>query len=499
MKKLSVILILVLFQVLDLYSQSGNSYTLVVYNVENLFDADGQAAFDDYKPEVYTPAHVLTKISNMVNLMKYYNDGQGPDVLVLSEVESDHTQPETGNAYNVQVFLTDYQQQTLSFMLGDGFNAQIATLPSELLLLKAFYDAGIRDYDVQVAYDPLQNGRPSHVQKNVIFSRLPINKEKSKSHSLLDARPILEVWLDVEGHDLVVFANHWKSRASDAEIEKIRVQNAAVLRHRLDEIITINPLADFILGGDFNSDYNQSYRYPYMQVTGVNDVLRSVGDEAHVAYGSTSDVYNLWYEHPLDRRGSDVFRGYWGTLMQIMISPGMYDTHGVVYVDNSFDVLRIPGKNVYENSGAPIRWSAVGNGHGLSDHLPISMKFKVHERQTAGMKIELTNPSYNDDLKWSAIAVDSNMPVEGEYFSTATITDDIRNMNYYDRMFLVQGTIQSNGKVLVNNVIFDIYSPVFDARSTFAERGKEVRFYGRLGQFRSNWQFVVDSESYILE
>lgn len=497
MKRLILLLLILVFSKIS-YSQKDSTYTLVVYNVENLFDADGQAEFDDYKPEVYTPSHVLTKVINLVDLMMEYNSGRGPDVLVLSEVESDQTQPESRNDYDTAAFLSEYSAFTLSHLLTNGFNEQIANLPSELLILKGFQDAGISDYELQVAYAPFDDARPTHTQKNVVFTRLPIQKERTKSLPLLDARPVLEVWLDVNGNDLVIFANHWKSRASDADVEQTRVQNAAVLRHRLDQVLAQNPMIDFILGGDFNSDYNQSHRYSYMQLTGINDILKSVGDESMVAYGTTNAVYNLWYEHPIEKRGSDVYRGYWGTLMQIMISPGMYDQSGVSYVDNSFDVLRIPGKNVYETSGAPIRWSAVENGYGFSDHLPISMQFTASNRKEVGKKINLMNPSINDDHLWSPISVVSNIPQEGHYLNTVEITDSIRNMIYFDKMFLVSGKISSRGKILVNNEIYDIYSPVFDARQIFSETDKEVKFFGRLGQFRGNWQFVIDSENYVL-
>jgi endonuclease/exonuclease/phosphatase family metal-dependent hydrolase len=499
MKRLLFLVTVLLTTATNIYSQSDSTYTLVVYNVENLFDADGQAQFDDYKPEVYTPRHVLTKVSNMVDLMLQYNDGRGPDILVLSEVESDQTQSESGNESTVNDYLQKYSGTTLRLMLTDEFNDEIADLSSELLILKGFYDAGITDYDVQVAYAPFEEGRPTHTQKNVIISRIPIKKDYTKSHPLLDARPILEVWFDVNGHDLAVFANHWKSRASDAEIEQTRVQNAAVLRHRLDQIMSENPTVDFVLGGDFNSDYNQSNRYSYMDVTGVNDILKSVGDESMVAYGSTNAVYNLWYEHPIDRRGSDVFRGYWGTLMQIMISPGMYDDSGVTYVDNSFEVLRVPGVNVYETSGAPIRWSAVEDGYGLSDHLPISMSFKVDGSNSVGSKIQLQNPSYNDDSQWKPIEVKSDIPREGQYFISTEVQESIRTMNYFDKMFLVEGEVSSRGKVMINNEIYDLYSPVFDVREKFSVVGSEVGFFGRLGLFRGNWQFVIDAEEYLLD
>jgi hypothetical protein len=46
------------------------TYKVVVYNIENLFDADGIAIYDQYRPfddkgnPQYTPAHLLTKLQN---------------------------------------------------------------------------------------------------------------------------------------------------------------------------------------------------------------------------------------------------------------------------------------------------------------------------------------------------------------------------------------------------------------------------------------------------
>lgn len=481
------------------HNTSNKEYTLVVYNVENLFDADGIAVFDDYKPEVYTPAHVHTKIDNMVRLLSRFNNGCGPDVLVLSEVESDHSQSDGGNNYDVNAFLLKYSNTPLSEMLGDGFNDEIANLPSELLLLKGFYDHGITDYDVATAYDPLRNGRPTHVQKNVILSRLPIDHNKTRSHTITDARPILEVWLEVQGYDLVVFANHWKSRASDADVEKVRVENAKVLKARLDELRSENPRVDFILGGDFNSDYNQSHRYPYMELTGVNDVMKSTGNELAVARGEEDKIFNLWYEHPIDKRGSDIFRGYWGTLMQIMISPGLYDYYGIQYVDNSFDVKRVPGKNIYAISETPVRWNSVGAGYGYSDHLPISMQFRVTTDNDMDRIINLSNPSVTDDEHWSPIQVTVRMPVDGEYLTTSSMSGNLQTPELFDQLFLVEGTLTEANKVKVNDQDFDLYAPGFNVNSVFRSHvNSDITFYGRLNIFRGNWQFVIESEEFIL-
>jgi endonuclease/exonuclease/phosphatase family metal-dependent hydrolase len=481
-------------------TSDDRTWQLVVYNVENLFDADGVAVFNDYQPQVYTSRHLFTKIDNMARLMTRYNNGAGPDILVLSELESDHTQPEAGNNYDIGAFLQRYQHTTLLSMLTDGFTDAIADYPSELLLLKGLYDRGITDYDLTVAYAPLENGRPTHVQKNVIMSRLPIMHEKTRSHVTEGARPILETWIDVEGYPLVVFANHWRSRASDAQIERIRVQNASVLRQRLDELMAENPRIDFVLGGDFNSDYNQSFRYPYMETTAVNDVLMSTGNELAVAAGHPQKVYNLWHEIPVDQRGSDIFRGYWGTLMQIMIGPGLYDFHGIQYVDNSFEVDRFIGKNVYPTTLTPIRWNSFGQGRGYSDHLPISMRFRVvHDNDTSRIK-ELVNPGFTDNELWSPIPVTARMPEEGEYFVSAQIEGSLRTPEYFDALFLVEGVLDDRFRVAVNGEVYDLYAPGFVVREALeGKEGQETRFFGRLNLFRGTWQFVIDDINYLME
>ncbi len=74
-----------------------NGYLVVTHNVENLFDADGIAVYDDYKPTSadgsaqYTNVQILNKIRNIVRLMQQYGDGNGPDVIMAVEIESDHT------------------------------------------------------------------------------------------------------------------------------------------------------------------------------------------------------------------------------------------------------------------------------------------------------------------------------------------------------------------------------------------------------------------------
>ncbi|MEX2602845.1 MAG: endonuclease/exonuclease/phosphatase family protein [Gracilimonas sp.] len=498
MKKLAFIVLLILFSMpVAAQENTSDEFILVTYNIENLFDADGEAVFNDYKPTdqngnpQYTKEDVLTKINNAIRVLKEYNKGKGPDVIAMVELESDFT---PGEELTDSAFLAHYEKTTLSKMLGEDFNAEIADLPSHLLFLKGMTDAGMWGYEVAVGKSALNNrGEPQNVQKTVTYSRFPIQKEKTKTHPLQQARPILETWIDVDGQDLVVFNNHWKSGAGSAEMEQIRLKNAEVLRKRLDNLLSESPNLDIILAGDFNSDYNQSHRYNFPK-TAVNDVLKSVGDEKKVAAGGEDYVYNLWYEWPIDQRGSDSYRGKWGTLMQIMISSGLYDDEGIQYVDNSFSVGDF-GFNTHSSSGEPKRWSSTFSGSGYSDHLPVSMKFRV-----ADGEVVYTDFSVNDDEDWKPIDVSYQIPENFIAEEEFTKEDPRTKPDFYDEYVYATATVTEDYDFVVDGITFDVYTPSFrlnEVLSEVAGTDEEITFYGRFSQFRGNWQFIVESPEFI--
>ena len=58
-------------------SLGARPFTVVAYNVENLFDLDGVAAYEDYQPTKYTPAHALTKLRNIAAVVGKYESEIG--------------------------------------------------------------------------------------------------------------------------------------------------------------------------------------------------------------------------------------------------------------------------------------------------------------------------------------------------------------------------------------------------------------------------------------
>ncbi|HWA88369.1 MAG TPA: endonuclease/exonuclease/phosphatase family protein [Opitutus sp.] len=475
-------------------------FIVLVYNVENLVDADGRAMFDDYQPARYSRAHVLTKLQNIAKVVARFENGRGPDVIMFEEIEVDLTPSKQPPDYDE--ILRRYAGTTIEEMLGAKFDAEVADLPAEALLDKALADRGVTGYHVV----PAEDGHPpggAHplAQKCVIFTRFPVTTVRS--HPTLDARAILEVQVDVDGAPLYLFDNHWKAGAGDPQLEKIRVENAKTLRRRLNEILKEDPNADVIIGGDFNSQYNQKQRYPAMAVTGINDVLGSQGNE--LAVRGARDLYNLWFELPRTERGSDTFHGEWGTLMQLMITRGLYDYRGVQYVDNSFGVAKIAGLNM-DDEGRPIRWSFDGPaGSGFSDHFPIYAKFVTVPDDRADRYIGLRNGSNGGDAATPAMKIDfGRVDLEKVAITAAQLPAgaNLRSDVYRGKIVRVDGKI-GRGKRLTVEFLGDIYDVwSFDAALRDRLRagyraGEPIRFYGELGQYKGRWQFVVHDASWV--
>jgi hypothetical protein len=471
-------------------------FTIVAYNVENLFDLDGVAIFDDYRQDepqdifTYGRLKLLTKLQNTASVLKHVNKGTGPEIILFQELEADFT-PET-SVEDFDQFLKDYSATTVAEMLGAGWRSEYAGLPSAAWLLKSLSDAGLKGYSIVLApAKPLVSGI---AHTNAVFSKFPM--VEMEAHPVPQARDILEVEIDIDGHPLFIYANHWKSGASDPEREPIRVQNAAVLRGLIDARLANDSFADIVIGGDLNSHYNHSKLYPQIE-TGINDVLGSQGDELAIRDSKTVDLYNLWYELPPKDRYSDVWRGRRGTLMHLLLARGLYDQSGIRYIDGSFDKLVLPGLNA-DALGRPLAWNFVGaTGGGVSDHFPVAARFSIGEG-ARGAFIPLKNPSNGRD------ALDFEMPLgfvsgmqldlmDGAFLSNI---DDSALGPYVDKLYAVDARVLKTRSIRleVAGLEWDAYAPnksVYERLRRF-KGGKSHRLAVKLGMWKGQRQFVVE-------
>jgi endonuclease/exonuclease/phosphatase family metal-dependent hydrolase len=361
-------------------------FTVLVYNVENLTAANGRTLSDDYGPKRYSRYHLLTKMNNIAKVVAQFDDGKGPDIILFQEIERDFLQDQY--LFDHAGMLRHYEDMTIEEMLEHYQDRDISRIPVEGLLLKTFYDRGLRGYRVAAADDSVQTKERRHIAHlNIVFSRFPIGAVRSYTVPGMPA--LLEVQVEVGAYPLYLFNNHWKGDAMGSSAEEARVEAAKVLRERIDEIFSVNPSADIIVAGDFNCFYNQAPRF-HFEKTALTDILGSQGDKR--ALRGEAIFYNLWYELPSSQRGSEVYHGVWGTFMQMLISKGLFDFSGVQYVDRSFGVAEFPELNADE-FGQPIGWSFSGlAGSGFSVHFPLYAKFTTVRNNRKDLYMTLKPP-----------------------------------------------------------------------------------------------------------
>ncbi|MFT3781120.1 MAG: hypothetical protein QM790_03825 [Nibricoccus sp.] len=367
---------------------SALDFTVMVYNVENLTAADGRTLSADYGPKRYSRDHLLTKMNNIARVAAQFNNGQGPDIILFQEIERDFQQDQY--LFDHAGMLRHYADMTIEEMLGHYYDKDISRIPVEGLLLKTFHDRGLTGYRVAAADDAVQTRERRHIAHlNIVFTRFPIGAVRS--YLVPDMPALLEVQVEVGGYPLYLFNNHWKGDAMGSSAEEARVEAAKVLRQRMEDIMGVNPNADIIIAGDFNCFYNQAKRF-HFEKTALTDILGSQNDKR--ALRGPALLYNLWYELPSQRRGSEIYHGVWSTFMQMLITRGLFDFRGVQYVDGSFGVGEFEDLNV-DDHGEPIPWSFAGiAGSGFSKHFPIYANFKVIPRNRADLFLSLGPPKY---------------------------------------------------------------------------------------------------------
>lgn len=496
---------------------ASEEFIVLAYNVENLFDLDGIAVFDDYKPEKYDSQMLWVKLSGIRDTLARFGDGKGPQIVLFQEFESDQTP--ASEPVDYRALISPFDGKSVEELLSGEIDDSVRDWPVEAFLIKLLQDEGLGPYNVAVGeYRPDPTGRDvAHV--NVTFSTFPILE--FRTHHTSGARGILEVVHQIGDHKLYTFNNHWKSGASDNQTEQIRLGNAEVLRNRLDELLEKDPSTDIITAGDFNSHYNQSQRFPEMEKTAVNDVLLSHGNEGAIIAGTQPGLYNLWYELPWESRRSDSYRGQWGTLMQMMISRGLYDHRGVQYVDNSFSVAAFEGFNAQTGSLVPINWKVVdGRGGGISDHLPITARFRLAATEESQDKfLELRDASFENPTQDATPLVVgyANPPKDRVRRINEFGSDEaIQQAKWIGEVFLVEAVVTGEKpfviKLVGNESESDSQSGTFqtdykvwafdlDLRLKIYEKfpvGSKFTAYGELGYHESGWQFVVRDPSWLI-
>lgn len=312
--------------------QPDDGYLFCFWNVENLFDErdDGRTGPGDKtydKRFSDDPELVNKKLSHLVKVLTTMNDGRGPDILALAEVEGEH--------------ITQRLKEALNRKIGNR------AMPYQ-----------------HIAYKNPKGGR--HIA-TVVISRIPILSNRSR---ILKSRyRILEAHLDGGGHPLVVVASHWSSRLSDRTGET-RAKYAKAIYGRFNAIYKKNDKVDFLVCGDFNDNPTDASVVQHLHaVPNREDALQLENGQPR--------MLNLFADlHDEKSKGTLYYRG-WHLYDQITVSPGLLDTRGWTCVPETAEIIQ--PKFMQNRNGKPRSFypPTKTKGYGYSDHFPVAVRLKL--------------------------------------------------------------------------------------------------------------------------
>ncbi|HJT79375.1 MAG TPA: endonuclease/exonuclease/phosphatase family protein [Gemmataceae bacterium] len=314
-------------------------YLFCFWNLENFFDDQV-----DHRPskvdQVYdrwfgeNPEVFKQKLANVSKVLAALNDGRGPDILAVAEVED----------------------RRAAELLRDALNAR---LPQ-----------GAPPYQ-HVLMEEVSGGR--HIA-TAILTRLPA--EAGRTRLLGRRQRILEGHLVVNGQELVVVASHWTSRVSSKEDREGsgRDKYAEVIYGRFKAMYLRDPRVAFLVCGDFNdTPHDQSVREALHAGGSREEVRRAAARGEPVLFDLFTDLDPAQY-------GTHSYRGKWFIFDQIVVSPGLLGDRGWVCLTDTVHTVR---DRTADRKGRPRDFGSPSDRlplseRGYSDHFPVTVRLALH-------------------------------------------------------------------------------------------------------------------------
>ena len=317
-------------------------YYFAWWNLENLFDLHDSAERPDWLQRKLNHelsgwnADVLDiKLDQLAQIIKRMNNGSGPDLLGVCEVE--------GRAVLDKLLrkldLPGRKYAVVHSDTGDGRGIDVAFI-----------------YDLKLFRKPYK----SHVFSHVVLKRNA-------------TRDILQVNFKTRGGqplDFVVIGNHWPSKlGGDLASEPYRMMAAETLSYWLERIPEkFAKEVPVVVMGDFNDEpFNRS----------ITDYALALKDSSKVRSRRTRRplLFNLMWEIQEDGIGSHYYND-WSMLDQMMVNRALLEgSGGLSLVTSSCGIYR--DEDMLKR-GKPKRFGRPSSRsfdiEGYSDHLPIFMR-----------------------------------------------------------------------------------------------------------------------------
>ncbi|NPD85528.1 endonuclease [Lentimicrobium sp. L6] len=326
---------------------TAEPFTIVFYNVENLFDTiDAPDKWD----EEFTPGSeknwdtkkYFKKLSNLADVFDSIGTKGLPAIIGLEEVEN-------------RAVLEDLVKQE-----------KLAEAHYEII---HYESPDFRGIDNALLYNPQiftvlhQEAIPVSMPEEIAYRK----NQKMTSRDILYVKGLIN-----KKDTLHVLVNHWTSMYyGEEETIPHRAYCASVLRDKINFIFAQNREANIIAGGDFNEDNFGP---------AVNNVLKADTVLKQFELGQLYSLTN--YLNTVKGKGTYSYKGEWGILDHIIVSGSLLQTNNSLFTHkdaiDAFDSDLVLNyyNNKYGKGNRPNRTYA-GNRYfgGYSDHLATYIEF----------------------------------------------------------------------------------------------------------------------------
>ncbi len=314
---------------------SQNSFRVMFYNVENLFDTKDDSLKDDndFLPEGFmhwTPWKYWEKLRNITRVITAVGGMQSPALVGLCEVEND----------SVIFDLTKrspLRAQEYAYIVSDS--------PDE------------RGIDVALLYQRHQFKLLESREYEIRFGR----RNNRPTRNILHAVGNL-----INGDTLDVFVCHFPSRSDgERETEPLRIAAAALLREKTDSLFLTRKSAHILIMGDFNDHPDNK------------SLSRTLRAQRVSALPNEKGLYNLFCHRMKERDfGSYKYQGRWEVLDQFIVSGKLLmESNSLCIKESEAHLFKAPfllEEDVRYFGKRPFR-THLGPRYlgGFSDHLPV--------------------------------------------------------------------------------------------------------------------------------
>ncbi len=333
---LLAIILIIAIQVVsqNSYYKKENNFTIVFYNVENLFDTinDPGKIDEQFLPDSnkkWNTGRYKKKINDLGKVISSININELPELIGLCEVEN-------------------------KAVLKDLISNRFLTKGKYAIVHEESPDA--RGIDVALLYREDEFKYLNHQIHRIYYDFEPETT----------TRDILYVKGELKNREILhVFINHWSSRRNgQEESEPKRIHTAEILRLKVDSVLKDNRKAKIVILGDFNDEPTNKSLF---------EVLNATND---IRLGNNRQLYNLMFDKSINGMGTYNYRGNWNMLDNIIVSQSLLtNKKGYIVSSDGGQIFRkrwMMYDNVKTGQMTPSKTYGGPNYYGgISDHFPV--------------------------------------------------------------------------------------------------------------------------------